>query len=121
MQKSAATLEEEHIMSKYYEVCKYKNEDQVLYRTKLEKLALGVDWNTVQTAKSDNFIERYKEFYLYTIEESYKAEVQKINNEVQLPDEVIYSASRWVEDENEIVATLQHFIDDSLCRHPRKP
>ena len=76
MQKSAATLEEEHIMSKYYEVCKYKNEDQVLYRTKLEKLALGVDWNTVQTAKSDNFIERYKEFYLYTIEESYKAEMR---------------------------------------------
>ena len=76
MQKRAATIDEEHIMAKYYEVCKYKNEDQVLYRTKLEKLALGVDWNTVQTAKSDNFIDRYKEFYLYTIEESYRAEMR---------------------------------------------
>ncbi|MBR3281330.1 MAG: hypothetical protein IKI57_05805 [Clostridia bacterium] len=76
VQKGAATFEEESIISKYFEVCKYKNTDQVLYRTKLEKLALSIDWNTVQTAKSESFIERYKEFYLYTIEEAYKAEMR---------------------------------------------
>ena len=76
VRKGAASLDEQHILSKYYEVCKYKNEDQVLYRTKLEKVALNMDWNTVQSAKSDNYISRYKEFYLYNIEELYKAEMR---------------------------------------------
>lgn len=76
VKKGAASFDEQHILSKYYEVCKYKNEDQVLYRTKLEKVALNMDWNTVQSAKTDNYISRYKEFYLYNIEELYRAEMR---------------------------------------------
>ncbi len=76
MQKGSASIDEEHIMAKYYEVCKYKNEDQVLYRTKLEILALNTDWNNVQSTKSDDFLSRYKAFYLYNIEESYKSQLR---------------------------------------------
>ena len=76
MQKGSASIEEGHIMSKYYEVCKYKNNDQVLYRTKLEILALNTDWNTVQSTKSEEFLSKYKAFYLYNIEESYKNQIR---------------------------------------------
>ena len=76
VQKNAATIDEQNIISKYYNICKYKNEDQVLFRTKMEKLVLNTDWNTVQAAKSEGFISRFKEFYLYNIEELYKAEMR---------------------------------------------
>ena len=76
MQKRAATIDEEHIMAKYYEVCKYKNDDQTLFKTKLETLVLNMDWNNVQAAKSENFISKYKNFYLFNIEELYKSEMR---------------------------------------------
>ncbi len=76
VKKGAATFDEQHIMSGYYEICKYKNEDPSLFRNKLEILTLGMDWSTVQTAKSDNYISRYKEFFVYNIEELYKSQMR---------------------------------------------
>ena len=76
MQKGAATLDEEHIMSKYYAVNKFKGEDEVEHRVRLEILALNVDWENVQSSKSDNYVEKYKAFYIYNIEELYKAQIR---------------------------------------------
>ena len=76
MQKNAATIDEQHTMASYYEICKYKNEDQVLFRTKLETLVLNMDWGYVQSTKSELFLDKYKEFYLYNIEELYKAQMR---------------------------------------------
>ena len=76
MQKGASTLEENHIMSKYYEVKKYKGEDEVEFNTRLQILTLNMDWDVVQSHKSESYLEKYKDFYLYKIVELYKAHMR---------------------------------------------
>ncbi len=76
MQKNAATLDEQRIMSKYYAVNKFKGEDEIEHRVELELLVLNMDWESVQSSKSDDYIERYKDFYLYNLEELYKAQMR---------------------------------------------
>ena len=76
MQKGASTLEENSIMSKYYEVKKYKGEDEVEFNTRLQILTLNMDWDVVQSHKSESYLEKYKEFYLYKIVELYKAHMR---------------------------------------------
>lgn len=76
MQKGASTLEENNIMSKYYEVKKYKGEDEVEFNTRLQILTLNMEWDVVQAHKSDSYLERFKEFYLYKIVELYKTHMR---------------------------------------------
>lgn len=76
MQKRAATVDEEAIMAKYYNVCNYKGTDEVGYRTRLEILCLNMDWSNVQSHKSEFVLEKYKEFYLFNIQELYKAQMR---------------------------------------------
>ena len=78
MQNNAATLEEQHVMSAYYGICKYKDEDKALFRNKLEILVLNMDWNTIQSSKTDLYISKYKEFYLYNLEELYKSQMRHL-------------------------------------------
>ena len=76
MQKRAATVDEEAIMAKYYNICNYKGTDEVGYRTRLEILCLNMDWSNVQSHKSDYVLEKYKEFYLFNIQELYRAQMR---------------------------------------------
>ena len=76
VQKRAATVVEEQIMSKYYAVNKFKGEDEVEHRIRLEMLALNIDWENVQTSKSDNFVQKYKAFFVFNLEELYKAQIR---------------------------------------------
>ena len=76
MQKRAATVDEETIMSKYYEVNKFKGHDDVEHRIRLEILCLNMDWENVQAHKSETLLERFKAFYLYNIKELYKGQMR---------------------------------------------
>ncbi len=112
MQKNAATLDEQHIMSKYYAVNKYKGEDEVEHRVELEQLVLSMDWESVQSSKSDSFIERYKEFYLYNIEELYKAQMR--HNAV-----VLANAKQGDRDQYEkVYSIIETYIKEALPIFP---
>ncbi len=76
MQKRAATIEEERIMSKYYAVNKFKDTDEVEHRVRLETLCLNIDWENVQSSRSDSYVEKFKAFFVYNLEELYKAQMR---------------------------------------------
>lgn len=72
MQKKAATFDEERIMSEYYAVTKYKGVDETDYQVRLEILVLKMDWENVQSYKSDVFVQKFRDFYAFVTEENYK-------------------------------------------------
>ena len=112
MQKNAATVDEQHIMSKYYAVNKYKGEDEVEHRIELELLVLNMDWEGVQSSKSDTYLERYKEFYLYNVEELYKAQMR--HNAV-----VLANAKQGDRDQYEkIYSIIDTYIKEALPVFP---
>lgn len=77
MQKRASTLEEEKIMSSYYEINALKGTDHVEYKNRMQMLLLNMEWASI-SGKNNKFYERYKEFYLYNIEELYKASMRHL-------------------------------------------
>ncbi len=114
MQKGASTLEENSIMSKYYEVKKYKGEDEVEFNTRLQILTLNMDWDVVQSHKSDSYLERFKDFYLYKIVELYKAHMR--HSAILLAN-----AKEGNRDEYEaIYAIIERYIKEVLPILPEK-
>ncbi len=108
MQKRAASVDEEAIMAKYYETCKFKGNDEVEYRTRLEILCLGMDWGNVQAHRSDLLLDKYKEFYVYNIKELYKAQMR--HNAILLAN-----AKDGERDQYEAVYTLiENYIKEVL-------
>ena len=76
MQKKASNLEEEKIMSSYYECVALKGIDHVEYKNRLHMLLLNMEWQTISSTKSGKFLEKYKEFYLQQMEELYRASMR---------------------------------------------
>ena len=76
MQKRASNLEEEKIMASYYEISALKGIDHVEYRTRLQMLLLNMEWSSITATKTGKFLEKYREFYLYNMEELYKASMR---------------------------------------------
>lgn len=76
MQKRASNIEEEKIMASYYEINALKGVDQVEYRTRLQILLLNMEWSSISASKTGKFLEKYREFYLYNMEELYKASMR---------------------------------------------
>lgn len=76
MQKRASNIEEEKIMSSYYEISALKGIDHVEYRTRLQMLLLNMEWSSISASKTGKFLEKYREFYLYNMEELYKASMR---------------------------------------------
>ena len=114
MQKGASSLEENHIMSKYYEVKKYKGEDEVEFNTRLQILALNMDWDVVQSHKSESYLEKFKDFYLYKIVELYKAHMR--HSAILLAN-----AKEGDRDEYEaIYAIIERYIKEVLPILPEK-
>lgn len=97
------------------------DEDTVYYEN--EAYRNLIEWivslqNDLTPEKVNNIVKPLLEAF-FSSPWAYKAEVLRINNEVQLPEDVIYSASRWVEDENKIVDDLADALDD-LDSHPSR-
>lgn len=76
MQKKLSNLEEEKIMATYYECNALKGIDHVEYKNRLQMLLLDMEWHSISSTKSGKFLEKYKEFYLYQMEELYKASMR---------------------------------------------
>lgn len=76
MQKRASNLEEEKIMSSYYAINALKGVDQVEYKNRLQMLLLNMEWASISSTKTGRFLERYKEFYLYNMDELYRASMR---------------------------------------------
>jgi len=76
MQKRASNLEEEKIMASYYEINALKGIDHVEYKNRLQMLLLNMEWDAISASKTGKFLDKYKEFYLYNMEELYKASMR---------------------------------------------
>lgn len=76
MQKRVSNLEEERIMSAYYEVNALKGIDHVEYKNRLHMLLISMEWNAISSTKTGKFLDKYKEFYLYNMDELYKASMR---------------------------------------------
>ena len=73
VQKKVSSLAENRTMSMYYEVNSLKGTEYVDYKNRRQILLLDMDWDTVLSTKSENYTKKYKQFYLYNMEQLYKA------------------------------------------------
>ena len=76
MQKKVSNLEEDKIMASYYEINALKGIDHVEYKNRLQMLLLNMEWASISATKTGKFLEKYKEFYLYNMEELYRASMR---------------------------------------------
>lgn len=76
MQKKVSNMEEDRIMASYYEINALKGVDHVEYKNRRQILLLNMEWASISLTKTGKFLEKYKEFYLYNMEELYKASMR---------------------------------------------
>lgn len=76
VQKKVSNIKEERIMSTYYEVNALKGNEYVEYKYKRQILLLDMDWDTILATKSGKTFQKYKEFYINTMEQIYKASMR---------------------------------------------
>jgi len=76
MQKRVSNMEEDRIMANYYEINAIKGVDHVEYKNRLQMLLLNMEWASISATKTGKFLEKYKDFYLYNMEELYKASMR---------------------------------------------
>lgn len=76
VQKKISNIKEERIMSKFYEVNSLKGNEYVEYKYKRQILLLDMDWENILATKTGKSFQRYKEFYINTMEEIYKASMR---------------------------------------------
>jgi len=76
MQKRVSNMEEDKIMANYYEINAIKGVDHVEYKNRLQMLLLNMEWASISATKTGKFLEKYKDFYLYNMEELYKASMR---------------------------------------------
>lgn len=76
VQKKVSNIKEERIMSKFYEVNSLKGNEYVEYKYKRQMLLLDMDWENVSTTKSGKAFLKYKDFYINTMENIYKASMR---------------------------------------------
>jgi len=76
VKNGTSTLEEQKIMTDLYGITTVKGTDHVDYKNKLHILLLNMDWSNVVAIKNDEYVKKYKAFYLYNIEELYRASMR---------------------------------------------
>lgn len=76
VQKKISNIKEERIMSKFYEVNSLKGNEYVEYKYKRQILLLDMEWENILATKTGKSFQRYKEFYINTMEEIYKASMR---------------------------------------------
>lgn len=76
VQKKVASLSENKLLSVYYEINALKGNEYVEYKNRRQILLLDMDWATVLSSKNEAFTKKYKEFYIYNMEQLYKANMR---------------------------------------------
>ena len=76
VQKRVSNVKEEKIMSKYYEINALKGNEYVEYKYKRQILLLDMDWENVSASKTGKALQKYKNFYINTMEQIYKASMR---------------------------------------------
>lgn len=76
VQKKVSNIKEERIMSKFYEVNALKSNEYVEYKYKRQMLLLDMEWETISATKTGKAFQKYKDFYINTMEEIYKASMR---------------------------------------------
>ena len=76
VQKKVASLSENKLLSVYYEINALKGNEYVEYKNRRQILLLDMDWATVLSGKNEAFTKKYKEFYIYNMEQLYKANMR---------------------------------------------
>lgn len=71
--KKVSSIKENSILSSYYEVKNLKSIDFVEYKYRRQTLLLNMDWELILSTKPDNFVEKYKKFYLSVTSQLYKS------------------------------------------------
>ncbi len=93
VQKKISTLKENRLLSNYYEVNALKGTDYCEYKYRIQILLLGMDWEYVLASKSENFVEKYKKFYVNVIDQLYRSTMRhysiKLTNKKE-PQDGIY-------------------------------
>ncbi|MBQ9267554.1 MAG: hypothetical protein IJ217_04675 [Clostridia bacterium] len=118
VQKRIASLEENRVMSLYYEVNGLKGTDHDDYKNRKQILLLDMDWENVLSTKNENFTKKYKAFYLYNMEQLYKTSMR--HYAVLLTD---ITSSNIDERYNKIYQLVENYIklvlpyrDDLECK-----
>lgn len=76
VQKKVASLSENKLLSVYYKINALKGNEYVEYKNRRQILLLDMDWATVLSGKNEAFTKKYKEFYIYNMEQLYKANMR---------------------------------------------
>lgn len=71
--KKVSSIKENTLLSSYYEVINLKSIDFVEYKYRRQTLLLGMDWELILASKPNNFVEKYKKFYLSVVSQLYKS------------------------------------------------
>lgn len=73
VQKKVGTLQENKLLSQYYEVVALKGTQYDEYKPKRQILLLDMDWEILLGNKSNAAVSKYKPFYITTIDQIYKS------------------------------------------------
>lgn len=76
VQKKVSNIKEERIMSRFYEVNSLRGNEYVEYKYKRQMLLLDMEWENISTTKTGKTFNKFKEFYVNTMEEIYKASMR---------------------------------------------
>lgn len=71
--KKVSSVKENKLLSNYYEVINLKSTDFVEYKYRRQTLLLEMDWDIILATKANNFVEKYKKFYISVVEQLYKS------------------------------------------------
>ena len=72
-QKRVSTNVENVILSNYYEVNSLKGVEYNEYQYRRQLMLLKMDWDTILGTKTENYVEKYKKFYVPTVSGLYKS------------------------------------------------
>lgn len=109
VQKKVASLSENKLLSVYYEINALKGNEYVEYKNRRQILLLDMDWATVLSSKNEAFTKKYKEFYIYNMEQLYKANMRHYA--------VLLTGAKVGENDdkyNKIYALIENYIKNVL-------
>lgn len=112
VKNNTATDFEKNALSKYYEVTSLKENEYVEYKYRKQKYLLELDYESISKIGKVKVIEKYNKFYIYKMDEIYKAILK--NYSIKLADytNAYDSSKQWIY--KKIFYTLEEYIENIL-------
>ncbi len=102
VKKKVSNISENNLLSEYYEINSLKGTEYCEYRYRIQLMLLHMDWETIILTKSNNFINKYKKFYIGVVGQLYKAMMRhyaiEITNTVDEKEKVFSKIYNLTED-----------------------